>query len=506
VKPAEIKRKYVKGGGHKKDAKLSKETVAALENEKTSKDKRPKWVMDEPLGYVRRGEDYKNDDSRNTARLLWRLPEVGEESPLSTRGTDDHQNLHMTFEQREAMIDQYMTQDKKLAGGVGVKEYHTNFLDKALEIFRENNYDVDDSLKQLKTINRRTDLREPELRPDEVKRFEEGVAKFGSELHSITKHVKTQSHADIVRFYYLWKKTPKGQAIWGNFEGRRGKKEAKRAEAQISKLQDDVADDYDDSAFDNDKAAEKKRGFQCKFCSTKSSRQWRRAPATTAGATVTVEPNGKGTKDKSAQLMVALCRRCAELWRRYAIVWEDIDEVAKKVAVGGGRAWKRRIDEELLKELLGGNEIFSASNSNVATSAAHSSTGTPTPSLQAPKNESDPPKKKQKAALEKESGSNGATTNGGAATTAGQKKKLAEKPAGSPQQPEMPKPKTLPCAICGSLDPLEDHLSCRECRMSVHRHCYGVLCDVKGPGKWVCDMCSNDKNPQVSTVSYSLER
>ncbi|CRK16242.1 hypothetical protein BN1708_017470, partial [Verticillium longisporum] len=34
--------------------------------------------------------------------------------------------------------------------------------------------------------------------------------------------------------------------------------------------------------------------------------------------------------------------------------------------------------------------------------------------------------------------------------------------------------------------------------MTVHRNCYGVT-DNRITGKWTCDMCTNDKNPQVST-------
>jgi hypothetical protein len=50
------------------------------------------------------------------------------------------------------------------------------------------------------------------------------------------------------------------------------------------------------------------------------------------------------------------------------------------------------------------------------------------------------------------------------------------------------------------MEPMGDqHLSCRECRMTVHRNCYGVG-EARSANKWVCDMCSNDKNPQVSTV------
>ena len=62
VKPADIKKKYIKGSGHKKEAKLSKETIAAIEADKIEREKRPKYVVDEPQGYVARGEDFSNDD------------------------------------------------------------------------------------------------------------------------------------------------------------------------------------------------------------------------------------------------------------------------------------------------------------------------------------------------------------------------------------------------------------------------------------------------------------
>jgi hypothetical protein len=201
--------------------------------------------------------------------------------------------------------------------------------------------------------------------------------------------------------------------------------------------------------------------------------------------------------------MVALCRRCAELWRRYAIQWEDIDEVAKKVAQAGGRAWKRKIDEELLKELVAANEIVDIT-ANLAPTAPVSADGSPAPFLSNVIPGVEPPKKKIKSTSERDS--TDPAMDSGSVVTSGQKKKaLSEKPAGPPPAPELPKPKTLPCAICGEMDPMgEQHLSCKECRMTVHRNCYGVVGESRSPSKWVCDMCSNDKNPQVSIVREFL--
>ncbi|KAI9734225.1 MAG: putative PHD type zinc finger protein with BAH domain-containing protein [Cirrosporium novae-zelandiae] len=480
VKPAESKRKYMKN--NKKDSKLSKEVLAAIEADKLAKEKRPKWVMDEPHGYVRRGEDHPNDSPECTARAIFKMPEVGE--PSSRGGDDsDTDKPKMDFETREKLVDDYMKRVRELSGAVGVTDFNTNFLTKAIELLYKNNYNVEESLEQVAVLHKRKDLREPELNKEEIKRFEEGVKLYGSELWPIAKHVRTVKHADIVRFYYMWKKTERGREIWGNHEGRRKNKKMENS----SKLVDDVADEQDDSAFDNRKAVEKKRGFRCKFCSTKKSKCWRRAPGTVPGTTV--PDNSKSGKEKGGQALVALCLRCAELWRKYGVQWEDMDEVAKKVAAGGGRAWKRKIDEELLKELVLVNE-----SNQVTQSAENAPTVASTPAP--PLHPQEPPKKKIKTNTDKDTPL-AATNNGHTETN--HKRKLAEKPVEPPPMPiEEPKFKQLPCAICEQTEPADDQLlCCRDCRLTVHRNCYGVS-EGRNGAKWSCDMCVNDRTPQVS--------
>ncbi|KAJ9142145.1 E3 ubiquitin-protein ligase SNT2 [Pleurostoma richardsiae] len=468
VKPLEI----VKKNG-KKNAQLSKEAQAALEAEKAKREKRPKWIQDEPNGYVRRGEDPDDGNSNSTSTLLWK--------PAEMAGAD------ITNDE----IDEYMNVARSMSKQLGLPLHSTNLEDIARDLLFKHNYDREKALEELPKVDKAA-FKEPQLTPAEVKKFEEGVAKYGSELHSVYKHVKTVAHKDIVRFYYTWKKTDRGKQVWGNYSGRKGKKEAKKAEVTASKLADDVADDRDDSAFDSEKAVEKKKGFICKFCNTKSSRQWRRAP--NALTTVT-ESSGKNAKDKGNQYIVALCRRCAELWRRYAIQWEDIDEVAKKVAQAGGRAWKRRIDEELLKELMSANEMM---NQTVYSSPEPSTTTSARAATPAQQLGPEPPRKKLKGLPDRDSEQNASDRGSTPGNTIAKKKeKAVEKPA-PPPVPEIPKPRTMPCAICHQLEPLGDqHLSCRECRLTVHRNCYGVI-DNRNPGKWICDMCSNDKNPQIS--------
>ena len=496
VKPAEIKKKYIKGGAHKKDAKLSKETIAALEADKVAREKRPKWVIDEPPGYVPRGEDHENDNPNNTAELLFKPPD-SQVSFAADRQSETEVSSQNSLT-HESLIDDYMIRAKQLANHIGVSDYSVNFLDKALSIYSSANYDAEVALRELSKVQKK-DLKEPELTPSEMKKFEDGVAKFGSELHSVKKHVKTVSPADIVRFYYIWKKSEKGKQIWGNYAGRKGKKEAKKAEASAVKLQDDVADDHDDSAFDNDKASEKKRGFQCKFCGTRSSRQWRRAPNTAAGTTITADTNSKASgKEKGTQLMVALCLSCAVVWRKYAVQWEEGDD-GKKPAQNGGRPSKRKGDEALTEFQL--NESSWTGNN---TDAANTPTGgTPMPQpLIVPSNQ-EPARKKAKAGFEKDPADPTTLDAGGLITAGHVKRKTAEKAPCPPPVAEIPKAKVLPCSVCFQMEPLDtdQHLSCRECRMSVHRNCYGVVGETRGSGKWICDMCSNDRNPQVSVVS-----
>ena len=487
VKASEIRKKYAKATSHKKDGKLAKETVAVLEAERALKEKRPKWVLDEPHGFVRRGEDHTNDDPADTAKTKFRLPQVGEPSSRGSEESSDCAHRPRTSEQA---VDKYMAEAKKLAPTVGMTEYSTNFLDKALELLYENNYNPGPALQQLRHLQRRKDFKEPELSKEELKKFEDGIQRYGSELGRVARHIgKSQRYGEVVRFYYMWKKTPGGHRIWDNHESRKGKKSNRTLD---SRLVDDIADDADDSAFDNEKAINRKRGFECKFCLTRQSTQWRRAPLTAPGTTVHGEGGSKGSKEKNPQLMVALCSRCANLWRRYGIQYEDIEEVAKKVAGGGGRAWKRKADEELLVELVGANSFsFNGVSSVVASAAAL--VGMNVTSILPSQQTQEPAKKKQKTVAEVPSPTQLEPTPEPV------KKKVVEKPP-EPIVPERPRMRELPCKVCLGMDlssgPL---LCCHRCRLTVHQQCY---CD---PGaeivaKWTCDQCLNDTLCQINNT------
>ncbi|KAH7076591.1 hypothetical protein BKA63DRAFT_510354 [Paraphoma chrysanthemicola] len=479
VKPAEIKKRYVKAAGNKKEGKLSKETVAAIEADKAEKAKRPKWVMDEPPGYVRRGEDLPNKDSKCTAELMFKMPPLGVHS---TRGEDNAPTV------TEEQVKAYMDRAKALAKHVGVEPWCTNFLDRCLTLFTKHQYDADIALKHVKKIDKRKDLKEPELSKEEEKKWNEGVAKYGSEIRSVRVHTsKNMFYGDAVRYYYMWKKTPKGREIWGSYSNRKGRSKRVEPDAQ-SRLLDDVADNQDDSAFDNDKAIQRKRAFACKFCNGRHSRQWRRAPGVSPGQML---PADGRSKDKTG-FLIALCLRCANLWRKYAVKWENVDEIAKKVAQGGGKAWKRRIDEELLRE------VYAAQTDPSSMNGTPEYIDAPTAAAQVL---AEPPKKKQKTNVTANGDSGSSTPNNDLAAKKKEKEKAPPAPK-APTPPPVPAPprlRALPCAVCRSAE--GPRLECSACRLTVHKSCYGVD-DPRQANKWYCDTCKNDKK---ESVSYTYE-
>lgn len=492
VKPVEIKKKFVKNTTNKKDAKLTKETQAAIDEAKAKRAQRPKWQQDEPPGYVHRGEDLSNKDRQNTAKLLFTMPPQGVHS---SRGLDDN------AVPPEQLVDDYMKRAKQVAIDIGVDHWSTDFLDLALYHFNKASFDIEAALKELRGTKKigsypanrldiRKDLRDPKhtLTTVERKRFREAVAKYGSELRSVRLHVETAPHADIVRYWYFWKKTTEGKEIWGSFGGRKNTKKKAEMDA-ASKLLDDIADDHDDSAFDNDKIGIRQRKMICKFCNTRKSRFWRRAPGVKPGQTV---PADGRSKEKHSQLYLALCQRCARLWRKYAIQWEDQDEIAKKVSQAGGRAWKRRVDEELVREWN-----LAAQESSIADTIEAADM---TPTVQSI---GEPARKKVKT------GPDGTSTPSGAEPSV---KKRAPAPAPPPPPreptppivPNDPKMKNFPCAVCECFELHSDPLiSCRDCKLTVHPSCYG-LSDLY-PGKWSCDMCQNDRREAAGVVSSTTD-
>lgn len=425
---------------------------------------RPPWVQVKPVGYIERGGD-------KTSTLMWKNPENDE-----TGGKK---------------VEEFLEKTEPYAQKLEVAANTPNFIDFCLKAYMDNNYDEAAALNEISSVQRKT-IKEPTLTAEEKARFEEGVRKHGSELHEVCKEVRTKKSADIVRYYYLWKKTPKGHEIWDNFRGRKSKKKPDTHNHVLHHGPiDEIADNSDDSAYDNEKAKAKKRTFFCKFCETTTSRAWRRAPGYPVA-----EPGNP---------VVALCIRCARLWRRYAVVWEDPEEVARKVNQKGAVAWKRKVEEELVEDM---RAIFAEREKErerentrkkmklekqqkekgaqaavaavVASSKGQSSNkATTVPPQEAIKNED------EQAPISQQ--------------TITQAKDKTESPTMAYDEDQSAKVILRRCAVCNQVDPVAQHLFCQSCGLNVHTKCYGAQNAIPN-GSWLCDCCSNDLRPVVSTL------
>jgi PHD-finger/ELM2 domain len=362
---------------------------------------RPPWIQDKPIGYVARGEDNFSSDGTGT-QLVWKKP------------------ANVT----DADIDTYLHDIRTEAARLKVPISSTSFLDGAINALQYSSFDFQKA-KDLVHILKPDSLWNPIFTADEIKKFEAGVAKYGSELHYVAKEVGTRATAECVRFYYMWKKTPRGREIWGKQEGRKGNRQKS---ALVSEGVPDVGDDSDDSAFDDRKAVRQKKLFECKFCQTQTSRRWRKPPG---GIVVTGEEHS---------IILALCDRCADLWRRYGVQYVLPDELKKAIEP---KVPKKRKTEEEEEE----------------------------PQVKRKKVKKDPEKTNGKALRRTRSGS-------------------------------IEPPKWAPCAVCGFVED-EEPVVCNVCGLCVHSGCYGST-KKNRKGNWVCDMCVNDKHPLVSTVLSSL--
>lgn len=300
----------------------------------------PQWLQPRPKGYLARGVD---DGEGRTITLLFKP---------SAKDIEDG------FE----VLDLYVEKCNPFAERLGLIPTTPNFMDAILKTYMENNGNIDKSLSIVETFTRDS-LSEPTFSAEEVQRFENGVRKYGSELHPTAKEVKTQPIAMVVRFYYLWKKTPSGRSIWGNYEGRIQKKiqnvkdddkhnirpesnESTRAH-KVPHGIDSLACVDDDSSYETSLVEAAKKLMTCKHCFTNQSMIWYRVTGFDADTDALKSSSIEGKVPKGST--VALCFRCAKLWRRYAVVWDDPLEVKKKNTRGAG-GWKKKVEYELVRD------------------------------------------------------------------------------------------------------------------------------------------------------------
>lgn len=292
----------------------------------------------------------------------------------SSRGTSKTSELLWELDTDKLSIselDHYVeSRQNDLPKELNILPQATNFLDMILNSLIENNYNIDYASRQSKKLMNRKALKEPTFSTEEIEKFEKAVAEYGSELHPVCKYVGTQPMSMIVRFYYYWKKTEKGREIWGNFKGRRKNKKRKgikiedsynlsqkNKKRRISKPKNTEEENtewkhMDDSSFDSEQISSVKTLFKCMFCKLDYSPLWYRVTggsdddniqsritSSISGKISDVEKPLNKLSNKNVAVddhtLNALCIRCARLWRRYAVKWQQPLDILKKLNGNG---------------------------------------------------------------------------------------------------------------------------------------------------------------------------
>ncbi|VEU22315.1 DEKNAAC103392 [Brettanomyces naardenensis] len=285
----------------------------------------PGWLQPRPTGYFERGSD-------ETATLMWEPPKDKEEA-----------------------VESYIEECSCVAEKLNLLPNTPNFVDAILKLLLDKQYRFSDALVEVRKLTREK-LKEPTFSAEEVKRFEDSVKIHGDELYPVYKDVGTQSSAMVVRFYYLWKKTKNGHQIWDNYPYR-----PKNRLKYIKNTELDLDDSEDDAAYSSTKIVKKEVQFECVFCHSTHSAQWFRAP-------------GANLPKSKADVCKGLCYRCCRLWRRYAVEWENPEDLLKKKAQRGNGWWKK-LEEELSNDcerILSAREGYSrhprkANSNNIKT-------------------------------------------------------------------------------------------------------------------------------------------
>ncbi|KAK3821272.1 MAG: hypothetical protein J3Q66DRAFT_332951 [Benniella sp.] len=349
------------------------------------------------------------------------------------RGSDE--TVTLIYSKPSHLSDEYVTNymERVKALSLPLPIHSADLMDKALSTLQKSKFNADMALKEMTRI-RKQDFELRDWTAKETDAFEEGIRLYGHELYAIKKKVETRLMRDIVRFFYIWKKTERYQPVYSVFTkvNKPNKKfksvgrgsvtspvlEASNRPKSGNETEQERALDHDSIILSTEKNIGK---FECAHCGATNSPIWRRTP---------------GEVDLQKELPKVYCSDCGNDWVRYVAlpILADSQKESKK---------------------LKGKDLTAK--------------GIETP--------------------------NGTKRKRVEAKIAGNKKpkEQSREPTRSPS----PLPE-LPCAVCNNPQIQgEQLLCCQGCRLAVHRDCYGIPPTVACRG-WRCDTCLNTQNPTSS--------
>jgi hypothetical protein len=95
--------------------------------------------------------------------------------------------------------------------------YSSDLLDRALLELQQNDFHVEVALSNVTRLTKDDFDYLEEWTPQDVAAFEDGIRSFGHELHSVAGKLPERSMAQIVRFFYKWKKTDRYEPVYSEW-------------------------------------------------------------------------------------------------------------------------------------------------------------------------------------------------------------------------------------------------------------------------------------------------
>ncbi|KAG0177656.1 putative PHD type zinc finger protein with BAH domain-containing protein [Apophysomyces sp. BC1021] len=258
-----------------------------------------------------------------------------EERPV--RGMEDTVSpLFLPDQIDEMKLDNYIN-DAKTLTSLPLPSYSTDLLDRALLELQNNNYNTNAALHSMSKLIADDFPYLSAWSSEEVASFEQSIQENGHDLQAIRHRVDTKSMADIVRFFYKWKKTERYEPIYSQWTKiyRPTKKFKKRSSTNKEICNGSPSDDMDlDSDSETEIAADDptiispstyaKKTYQCMNCLTMESKFWRRSPS--------------DIDRKRKIFRHVLCDECGIFWLKYGKMKPVPDSLA--AARGRGRPVK----------------------------------------------------------------------------------------------------------------------------------------------------------------------
>lgn len=252
-------------------------------------------------------------------------------------------------------VDQYMQRAKTLPT-LPLPPYSSDYQDRALLELQKSNHDPERALASLSKLTTEDFEYIVDWTKDEVKSFEEGVTLHGHDLYQVGRMVPSKRHADVVRFFFQWKKTDRYEPVYSQWTkvykpAKRFKKsdvaksispaaagEASHPENDKSHYHQDSESDAESGVEESDPtvirvSSEAMKDFTCANCGTAESRIWRRMPT--------------DIDLKRKVFRQVLCNDCGEIWLKYSIMPKTTNEGQRgrfKSPKAGGMKRKRFVE------------------------------------------------------------------------------------------------------------------------------------------------------------------